>query len=536
MPVPTSSQPVPTTRSASAKQNPNLTAPQSVRMGGSPMSYGAMTGGAGFSFDRPKSVKFGFNPGSYGSRFYGDAGGDSSANFSTSITMGSPSYGNSFIASASAFNLPPSSLSSSYQRRSYADAAARRQTNPNMLSSSIASLSMSYSNPQMGMSFGSYSYSKHQVHRLIDNPDAELARSYECCGLKHAGLHALLEHVEDAHPTLDDDMPMNHGFTPMTHAMDLDLEEIDEEPTLERAASGTGSTRSSLSPHPIPSYPLPPSAGSSKATTPNEHPVNTPMSISDMLTSPPGVDSKINAAARSASTCSSPPDGSLATPTTSSQPSPVFAPPKIGGPRTGFLGTVPRVGHQQRLDRAFNEVVAGKKDQPAENQLPGVTAVAPGVLFASAVAGLGIPTTPPTGQKPQGQDITNDTPNVEGTPSNTATAEPPLPQPSLFSTHKPWRCPNPGCNKAYKQSNGLKYHQQKGQCDFAIHDAVDLGLTVEEAEERNRPFVCAVGAGCNKRYRQMNGLKVSFLFSIQSTLVLMGVTLLVPLPQLWCTW
>lgn len=47
------------------------------------------------------------------------------------------------------------------------------------------------------------------------------------------------------------------------------------------------------------------------------------------------------------------------------------------------------------------------------------------------------------------------------------------------------------------------------QCDFAIHDAVDLGLSIEEAEERSRPFVCAVGAGCNKRYRQMNGLKVS---------------------------
>jgi transcription factor SFP1 len=45
-------------------------------------------------------------------------------------------------------------------------------------------------------------------------------------------------------------------------------------------------------------------------------------------------------------------------------------------------------------------------------------------------------------------------------------------------------------------------------CDFVIHEAVDLGLSIEEAEERNRPYVCAVGAGCKKRYRQMNGLKV----------------------------
>jgi transcription factor SFP1 len=54
------------------------------------------------------------------------------------------------------------------------------------------------------------------------------------------------------------------------------------------------------------------------------------------------------------------------------------------------------------------------------------------------------------------------------------------------------------------------------QCDFAIHDAVDLGLTIEEAEERARPFVCAVGAGCLRRYRQLNGLKVS---SFSSTVI-----------------
>jgi hypothetical protein len=50
---------------------------------------------------------------------------------------------------------------------------------------------------------------------------------------------------------------------------------------------------------------------------------------------------------------------------------------------------------------------------------------------------------------------------------------------------------------------------------------------VEEAEERNRPYICAVGAGCTKRYRQMNGLKVS---DLQSRAVL---TFSVPLPQLW---
>jgi transcription factor SFP1 len=61
-----------------------------------------------------------------------------------------------------------------------------------------------------------------------------------------------------------------------------------------------------------------------------------------------------------------------------------------------------------------------------------------------------------------------------------------------------------------------------------IHEAVDLGLSIEEAEERNRPYVCAVGAGCKKRYRQMNGLKVS-----QTKLTDDIVLMIVPLPELW---
>jgi len=51
------------------------------------------------------------------------------------------------------------------------------------------------------------------------------------------------------------------------------------------------------------------------------------------------------------------------------------------------------------------------------------------------------------------------------------------------------------------------------QCDYGENDAAERGLTTEEAELRSRPFVCAVGAGCTKRYRQMNGLKYHYLNS-----------------------
>lgn len=369
----------------------------------------------------------------------------------------------SFAASSSAFNLP-SAMSSSYQRRSY---AAALSGNPSHLSTSFASMSF------QPMSFGT-SYSKNQVHNLMQTrSDAELTKAYECCGQTHEGLHALLEHVEDAHPFSDPDGPSASvpkglgpnvvtGFSPITHAMELDMEGLDNAILAEpKAISNT--SRSSQSPNTLPSYPLPPSA--SKPTTPTElPPAPSPLRISDVLTSPPENESAMTSAV---SSTSSPPD-TLATPTTSAQPSPVFAAPKMNPARPGFLGsTAPRTSNQKRFDRAFNEVVAGSPNSHitlGNNTAPKLpTAVAPGMLFGTTAAGLGIPTTPPV-QKVGGagtatEPVKGDSPVVDTTGK---LPDPQLPQPSLFSTHRPWRCPNPGCNKAYKQSNGLKYHQQRG--------------------------------------------------------------------------
>lgn len=441
------------------------------RTGASPSSYGAMTGisftnGGGFSFEGNRygvpvgngsGSGSGFTPKSYKRSVSGLGGGggggmESPSNvFSTSINM---EPGSAFSSSAQAFGLGSSMMMSSSLRRSYAAAVSGRGE-PMNLSSSFASMSF------QPMSLGT-SYSKTQVHHLMNRTDAELTKSYVCCGMALDGLHALLEHVEDAHPAGDESMAGGgaggagaggaDGSVANAIAMDMELEDIPE-------ASGS-STRSSLSPKPTgPTYAIPPTSSStSKPPTPDAEKAapsfsTSALSISDVLRSPPVIEPSIS---KSSSSSSSPADGTLATPSTSKQPSPVFA-PKIN-PTRGFLGVAQQpysTVQQSRLDRAFNEVVAGRKDdsQPSElSDLP--KAVAPGVLFASTVAGLGIPTTPPV---PGGNGQT--TPK-EG--ENAKTADPPLPAPSLFSTHKPWRCPNPGCNKAYKQSNGLKYHQQKG--------------------------------------------------------------------------
>lgn len=253
--------------------------------------------------------------------------------------------------------------------------------------------------------------------------------------------------------------PHMPGFSPQVLAMDMELDDLDGlDEKLEKVPSNSGSSRSSLSPPAIqvPQYPLP-AAGEIKQTA-GTSPL--PLQISELLRSPPEEESVMSTfGARTASTCSSPPDGSLATPTTSSQPSPVFAAPKLTPRGPSLLwGGGPSQLSAKRFDRAFNEVVAGTPKLSAD-QPKTPTAVAPGVLFATAVSNLGIPTTPPLPGQIPAAPASED--GVDGKP-----VDPALPEPSLFSTHKPWRCPNPGCNKAYRQSNGLKYHQLKGCVSF----------------------------------------------------------------------
>lgn len=76
---------------------------------------------------------------------------------------------------------------------------------------------------------------------------------------------------------------------------------------------------------------------------------------------------------------------------------------------------------------------------------------------------------------------------------NTAAAILAMPRPPVDkSLERPYICPVPGCGKAYKNPNGLKYHALHG------HDG-----TQELVE---RPYRCPYG-DCGKRYKNPNGLK-----------------------------
>ncbi|CAG8476062.1 13406_t:CDS:2 [Ambispora leptoticha] len=72
----------------------------------------------------------------------------------------------------------------------------------------------------------------------------------------------------------------------------------------------------------------------------------------------------------------------------------------------------------------------------------------------------------------------------------------PLPPPQV-ETDKPYRCAVEGCQKTYKNANGLKYHRTHG------HNTEQSGNGDKSAE---KPYKCQ-HVGCPKSYKNLNGLK-----------------------------
>lgn len=76
-------------------------------------------------------------------------------------------------------------------------------------------------------------------------------------------------------------------------------------------------------------------------------------------------------------------------------------------------------------------------------------------------------------------------------------------------SEKPYTCPVIGCNKTYKNQNGLKYHRLHGHQNQKLHQNADGTYSVIDpndgnAMEQDKPYRCEV---CGKRYKNLNGLK-----------------------------
>lgn len=81
--------------------------------------------------------------------------------------------------------------------------------------------------------------------------------------------------------------------------------------------------------------------------------------------------------------------------------------------------------------------------------------------------------------------------------------------------HKPFKCPVIGCDKTYKNQNGLKYHKTHGHQNQKLYENSDGTFSIINPEsnepypegmgfEKDKPYRCEV---CGKRYKNLNGLK-----------------------------
>lgn len=81
--------------------------------------------------------------------------------------------------------------------------------------------------------------------------------------------------------------------------------------------------------------------------------------------------------------------------------------------------------------------------------------------------------------------------------------------------HKPFKCPVIGCEKNYKNQNGLKYHRLHGHQNQTLKENPDGTISIIDPEsnapyldgagmEKDKPYRCEV---CGKRYKNLNGLK-----------------------------
>ncbi|KAF2205329.1 hypothetical protein GQ43DRAFT_362593 [Delitschia confertaspora ATCC 74209] len=90
-----------------------------------------------------------------------------------------------------------------------------------------------------------------------------------------------------------------------------------------------------------------------------------------------------------------------------------------------------------------------------------------------------------------------------------------IPQIPYQEEVKPFKCPVIGCEKAYKNQNGLKYHKQHGHQNQQLKENEDGTFSIVDpltsipypgtvGMEKEKPYRCEV---CGKRYKNLNGLK-----------------------------
>ncbi|WFD21441.1 Transcriptional regulator of ribosomal biogenesis proteins [Malassezia equina] len=418
-------------------------------------------------------------------------------------------------------------------------------------------------------SLGRFSSSTDSDATTIATPssvrlESTFCRNFSCCGRALDDLHDLLQHYEECHVRFEDDeiasMVTDEELETSSLASDGDvageissaastksLDSMEEESALKRGRSMT-------------------KAGTPMVSTADEN-LEFPSAFETaVMRSPSGARGKKRTFGQHASSSSANPlfralvenGGRHPLGMSNAYSSPFSSPgnsragtPSLDSENEAFFGSTTQASIFSSLSI---------RPSAAEEQLP--SCAPPNLFFPSAAAS----------QRPSKRERFNVA--AGGAPGNTP-ASPASSTASVSSAadntaeHRPYKCPAPGCDKAYKQMNGLKYHRLHGHCNQNLRNVngVSAGASSDPSQAANKPatpekgasstgdtkpdasslgsafllfntddaanksqkgldtpskpnnnvppekmYVCQVG-NCDKRYKNLNGLRYHYLHS-----------------------
>ncbi|TIC15775.1 hypothetical protein E3Q10_01459 [Wallemia mellicola] len=356
--------------------------------------------------------------------------------------------------------------------------------------------------------------------------ESEFCKNYNCCGMELKDLHDLIQHYEEAHVVvLDDSKKEDHdGFD------DAQVDDMDLSTSPSSMNQDSKLARMSLSAM----------AAAAVAHSDKNNDATSAFETSILHSNPRGAPTSLHAKA---------PLGSFGPPFSPNLESEMSSQPTSQDDDEMF-DAEPSSSMSSHSSQAINAMplfpsTSGNNGQ--NNEQP--QCVTPGLLFPTTGAQRGAADAAikayNNGNNNNNNNLTNNNSNPPatsttplqpsssvGTPSASGKVTPTssTPTPSMSGVapaglsgtpvdsgeggnDKPFKCPNPGCSKAYRQANGLKYHRLHGQCNYVVRDGMEQdGLTLAEAEAVARPYLCQVGH-CDKRYKNMNGLRYHYAHS-----------------------
>lgn len=404
--------------------------------------------------------------------------------------------------------------------------------------------------------------------------ESTFCRNFTCCGQKLDDLHDLLQHYEECHVRFeDDDMPA------MIADDEVESSGSSNASTSQPSSPRTSNAASTTSAAATATAATTPCATTSSAITDSN--VTTPTGLDDtdkasafdtaVMRSPSLAKGKKRSFGQYSNASSSNPNGAIhqslrralidggvgrrapGTPNIYAPNSP-FSTPGSSIPGTPCLDSENDGYFSNGLNPAAFSALSIRSSNADEHHLP---SCAPPNLFFPASG------TASSSQPPAKREKTSAVPNA-----STIALENAL-RAGAANVDKPYKCPAPGCDKAYKQMNGLKYHRLHGACnqnnlpitaqaaaqpptihittnsttgspqpesadaimmeegattptlgspsspDASVNSSPDPASPATQAPMiplGDRLYICQVGA-CGKRYKNLNGLRYHYLHS-----------------------